>query len=150
MRIRRVLFIAAIGAIFVSCSSLAFPKNPESIAKSVVFWDESLPKELCAGLLFANGLIVTSYNGISVEWKKGTMAYIPPGEVTLILDVDFLGKYHGNNIFFQWTFNEGERYYIQGWETNGNPIIRIVNSLEGIPPGGAPYFPLEYKTTILE
>ena len=150
---RKILFFFAIGALFISCQTL--PPNPEKYATKTVFWDESMSKEQCVGLAIQPGLTITSYNGIPVKWEKGTMVYLPPGKINLILDVNYsTGNkgYQGKNWPFQWDFNAGEQRYLMGWEKDGEPVILVIEGGTKVKFFDQPYYklPPNMGPTILE
>ena len=138
-----VFFIFVAVLLFESCESMYYAENPEKHAKTTVFWDENLPKEHCLGLFIHEGLTVTSYNGVPVNWGKNTMAYLPPGTVNLLMDAHYMTGvydsngnmiiYNGKNWPFQWTFNAGDVYLLRGWADDiDTPVIKVVNSKEKI------------------
>ena len=125
---RKLIFFAISALILGSCTS--YPKNLEQFAKTKVYWDETLPKEKCIALFIQDGLTVTNYNGISVNWGKNTLAYLPPGKVTFLMDVNYVigyTQYYGKNWPFQWTFNEGDERYLRGWVIEENPVILVID-----------------------
>ena len=125
---RKMLFFAAMTLILMSC--LSYPENPERVARNIIIWDESLPKEQSIGLFINEGLTVTSYNGISVNWVQFTLVYLPPGAVNLRIDANYQTGSRGisgRNWPFQWTFNAGERRYLTGWIVDGEPVIYVID-----------------------
>ena len=127
-KMRKMLFFFAMSLIFMSC--LSYPENPERYAHNIIIWDESLSKEQSIGIFITTGLTVTSYNGISVNWGKNTLIYLPPGTVNLLIDANYQTTstgISGRNWPFQWTFNAGERRYLTGWVVDGEPVIHVID-----------------------
>ena len=125
---RKIFLVVISVLILASCQT--YPKNPEQYARTKVYWDETLPKEKCAGLFIEDGLTVTNYNGVTVNWGKNTLVYLPPGNVTLLMDVNYVvgyTQYYGKNWPFQWTFNEGDERYLRGWVIEENPVILVID-----------------------
>ena len=122
-----VLFAAVL--IFGSCMS--YPKNPETHAKKIIFWDDTMSKEQCAAVFIEKGLEVTSYNGISVNWgSNNVLVYLPPGQVTFLFTASYdygYTRYSGKNVPFQWNFNAGDIRYLRGWERDGGPAILVID-----------------------
>ncbi|MCL1812463.1 MAG: hypothetical protein FWG29_02945 [Treponema sp.] len=118
-------------AVSILASCMSYPKNPETLAKKIIYWDENIPKEECAAVFIQRGLTATNYNGISVDWgKSNILVYLPPGQVIFLFDADYdYGYTHfsGKNVPFLWTFNAGDIRYLQGWARDGEPVILVVD-----------------------
>ena len=126
-----ILFAAAL--ILASCQTL--PPLTESRVKTVLVWDETLPKEQSVGLAIQYGLTVTSYNGISVKWEAGTMVYLPPGIVNFTFDASYQVGYtiiNGSNWPFEWNFAAGDRRYLMPWMLESDPVILVINGEDKI------------------
>ena len=134
IRVEGLLIVFLIPFIFVSCTTL--PQNIESFSRRIVHWDESVPKEQSVGLFLDQGLNVTLYNGISVDWPGRTVVYLPPGTVNFVMDVNY---HHGNRQIsgrdwpFQWAFNAGDRYYLMGYMENNAPVIKVADPNDKTP-----------------
>lgn len=93
---------AVVAVLFCSCQSVP------------VVWDDSLPDEKTAVVLFVN-VTITSYNGIGVT--KFNHARIPAGETTMGGD---FAVYHAGMSFrlkdmeFTFLFEQGKEYIVQG------------------------------------
>ena len=117
-----------------SCTSL--PTDIERNARNIVHWDETMPKEGTVGLFINQGIRVTEYNGVAVNWNERTVVYLPPGTVTLIMDVAYnAGNRHINarGLPFQWSFNAGGRYYLIGWWEDNGAVIKIADPNDSTP-----------------
>ncbi|MDR0638736.1 MAG: hypothetical protein LBG27_07545 [Spirochaetaceae bacterium] len=118
--------------VFASCFS--YPIDPQRFTNNIHYWDESVPKEESIELYIGQGLTVTSYNGIPVDWGKTPVVYLPPGEVVFTLELDFYAinntTYSGNSIFV-WNFKAGDRFWLvamlQGMKQDGKPGIGLMN-----------------------
>jgi hypothetical protein len=112
------LFAVYAALLFASCYS--YPIRADNRTKNIVYWDENLPREESVELAFlADHLTVTSYNGISVDWGKKPLVFLPPGPTFFTVDIhaefDFgmsTTRYTGNSVFI-WDFKAGDRYLIQ-------------------------------------
>jgi hypothetical protein len=86
-------------------------------------FDDTVPLEKSAVLLFDAMWTVKSYNDITVKLKKafvGTEFYIPAGKAAFTLDLDsgrsFPNlRYTGSNINLTYNFEEGKEYLIRFW-----------------------------------
>jgi hypothetical protein len=100
---------------------VSYPFNAEKHTQNIVYWDESLPREDSVELLFTDGIIVTSYNGIPVDWGKKPLVFLPPGETVIAMDFNAHGAgsviFNGNGSFVR-NFKAGDRYLIRGWYQN--------------------------------
>jgi len=106
---------------------------------SQIVYDENLPLEESAHLMFWGGAEVTAYNGIPVPYKKildGTMSkwrtvYLPPGEMEFTLNAcvehytwDNFNRlvkvrYFADNVLFRYKFEAGKHYIIVSSDTGG-------------------------------
>ena len=132
---KKIFFIIPVILIFASC--VAFDPNIEKQAKNVVIVEKNLPKEQSVGLFISYGMTVTNYNGTPVNWGYKTAVYLPPGRILLVADITietlspdgrYRQRYNGENMPFLWTFNAGERRYLQPHVNIENePVIFVVN-----------------------
>ena len=125
---KKFLMICTAVLILVSCVS--HPKNLETNAKDIIFWDESITKEQCAGVYITDGLTVTSYNGAPVNWGPDVLLYLPPGEVnfTFAADYDYgYSHFSGEDIPFKWLFGAGEGRYIRGGYRGNNAVLFVID-----------------------
>ena len=138
-RCRFCIALLFIALILSSCYSV--PSDIEKEAATIFVWDESIPKEQLVGLFIHSAgndsrIKITEYNEISVNWDPGTLVYIPPGRVSILMDVRIaVGGTRittGKNVPFEWTFNAGDRYILFGYVEDtkylkGPPVIRIID-----------------------
>jgi hypothetical protein len=131
--IRRICVLvtgAFITLVFASCaSSISYPVSAEKFAKNIHYWDENLPREESVELLIGDEFVVTSYNGIPVNWGGLTLVFLPPGETIFSLDIRIhtgYKIYSGNSIFL-WNFKAGDRFKISGVEKDGKAGVLLWN-----------------------
>jgi hypothetical protein len=115
------IIAVSVALVFVSCYS--YPLKAENYAKNIVYWDEDLPREESVELLLAqDGLTVTSYNGIAVDWGKKPLVFLPPGPTVFTVELTNLDTGYtllsGNSIF-AWDFKAGDRFNLRGWARDG-------------------------------
>jgi hypothetical protein len=120
--------VAALCAAMVIASCYSYPVNAERFTKNIRYWDEGAPKEESVELFIQQGLTVTSYNEISVDWGQKALVYLPPGEVVFTLDLDFYtpGNMHytGDSVF-AWNFKIGDRFVLMGDQRDGKPGVLL-------------------------
>ena len=102
---------------------------------SQIVFDEKLPLEESAHLMFKYGAEVTAYNGIPVSYKKiitttyseWHSVYLPPGEMEFTLNAYVSWgnvTYYVDNVLFRYKFDAGKHYYIVPVD-NGAPDSNI-------------------------
>ncbi|MDR2313823.1 MAG: hypothetical protein LBE02_04745 [Spirochaetaceae bacterium] len=138
--------------IFASCSS--YPIKAENLTKNIHYWDENLPREESVELLFCEGLVITSYNGIPVDWGKRALVFLPPGETVFTVDLNKLdarGILYNGNSSFVWNFKAGDRFLLYGWIRYGKPGLLLWDLQVRKKPIDMDFFPFpEPKKTVLE
>ncbi|MDR2211223.1 MAG: hypothetical protein LBO65_07170 [Spirochaetaceae bacterium] len=109
--------ILAVTAALMLDSCMSYPVDIERNAGEVLVWDETLPKEQSVGLSIPQFVRVTSYNGISVDWRTGKVVYLPPGKINLtitLMDRNSWGAFvWKEDLPFEWTFRAGDRYTLR-------------------------------------
>ncbi|MDR1858600.1 MAG: hypothetical protein LBQ69_03940 [Treponema sp.] len=105
---------------FLAIGSATQPKTP-------LVFDESVPEEESATILFWPGVEVTSYNGIPVPTKKDPLmtlgmksewryVRLPAGKMEFVIDAAWVGVYTkviSRNTTLTYTFEPGEHYSIK-------------------------------------
>ncbi|MDR2663087.1 MAG: hypothetical protein LBC31_08835 [Treponema sp.] len=129
------LVFALTALILGACMS--YPVNIERFAKEVIIWDETFPKEESVGLFISPFVQVTTYNGISVDWKGNRAVYLPPGKTNLT--VNFMNRDSWGisswkkDLPFEWTFQAGDRYTLMDEvEWGVFPVLILQNMNEKI------------------
>jgi hypothetical protein len=95
-------------------------------------WDATLPEEEMATVVFAS-LIVSSYNGIAVDWSNfGIYMKLPAGQSDFVFETAWNAfvTYSGN---IEWSYNfaAGKRYSLHFAVTKGLPGVEVYLSPEG-------------------
>lgn len=90
--------------------------------KTITAFDESIPEEKTARIIFVNVGSITSYNDIPVDWKRtiGFHFYqIPAGDTKLEFDIEN-GNYSGKNIIIKYDFQPQKEYYFEIGKKDNN------------------------------
>jgi hypothetical protein len=135
---KRVLVTGIIGVLLALIITPAYPapakKAPaekvRKLPKNAVIWDDTLTIEQGVELKLGYGqFTVTSYNGIDVDWKKGAVVFLPPGETVFTVVVNFSTastRYTGESIFV-WNFEAGGKFTLWPWAVDGKPGIYVTD-----------------------
>jgi hypothetical protein len=150
---RSFLVVIAVLAAQVFGSCYSYPIKSDSLTDNQQYWDESLSKEESVELFIVEGITVTSYNEISVDWGRKALVFLPPGETVFIMDLKFR---YGNTIYsgssiFAWNFKAGSRFALQGWVKDGKPGIILADLDVKRKPEECDFFPFPEKgKTVLQ
>jgi hypothetical protein len=94
---------------------------------SIHYWDKNLPPEESVLLNIDWEIMVTSYNGVPVDWGRNISVYLPPGEIVLTMKFYILGSgtiYSGESTFTR-DFKAGDKFSLLGWAQDGKPGILL-------------------------
>ena len=112
--------LIAVSLLFFSCST------PPMV------WDENLPVEETSIVNITTVFTVTSFNGIPVTWKGGSVAYsetiLPGGEIEFL--VNFRAQventiYTGKGLRIRYKFLQEKIYFIDFRVRSGDPGVLI-------------------------
>jgi hypothetical protein len=107
--LKGALCAAAVFLTLVSC--IMYPDAPK-------IWDETLPEEEMATIVFDYWIIITGYNGIPVDWQLCYYAKIPAGAASFDLDIN-TPYVKGSNLSFEYTFEGGKKYWLKEGRKDG-------------------------------
>ncbi|GHT77665.1 hypothetical protein FACS1894130_02750 [Spirochaetia bacterium] len=108
-----------------------------SCVSSTYTWDETLPPEQTAVLVFGTGITrVDSYNGITPsDWQRPRAITIPSGSTALGVSASYTVEgayvrttYHGENMLFAYNYEPGKTYYLSFYREGGKWGIGIYSS----------------------